>query len=299
MVARAGLRSWQALDVLNHVLLALIGLVCLYPLAHVLSISLSSERAIVQGITWFPRDVDLISYKFMLTHPRILGGYANTILYTGAGTFISVAMTAITAYPLSKRRLFARTPITFMMVFTLYFTGGLIPTYLLIRGLGLLNTMWALVLPPAIAVWNLIILRTFFQNLPEEMEEAAVIDGAGVLRTLRTVILPLSKAALATIGLFYAIGLWNQYFPPLVYLRDIDKMPLQIIVRDMVFGDIMRQRSIANNNPFADELLDMSIMLQLEKLKWTALFVSIVPMLLVYPFIQRYFAKGVIIGALK
>lgn len=299
MVARVGLRRWQALDLLNHLLLALIGLACLYPLAHVLSISLSSERAIVQGITWFPRDLDLISYKFMLTHPRILGGYANTILYTVTGTAISVAMTAITAYPLSKRRLFGRTPITFMMVLTLYFTGGLIPTYLLIRGLGLLNTMWALVLPPAVAVWNLIILRTFFQNLPEELEEAACIDGAGVLRTLRTVILPLSKAALATIGLFYAIGLWNQYFPPLVYLRDIDKMPLQIIVRDMVFGDVMRQRSIANNNPFAEELLDMSIMLQLEKLKWTALFVSIVPMLLVYPFIQRYFAKGVIIGALK
>lgn len=299
MVARVGLRRWQALDLLNHLLLVLIGLACLYPLAHVLSISLSSERAIVQGITWFPRDLDLISYKFMLTHPRILGGYANTILYTVTGTAISVAMTAITAWPLSKRRLFGRTPITFMMVLTLYFTGGLIPTYLLIRGLGLLNTMWALVLPPAVAVWNLIILRTFFQNLPEELEEAACIDGAGVLRTLRTVILPLSKAALATIGLFYAIGLWNQYFPPLVYLRDIDKMPLQIIVRDMVFGDVMRQRSIANNNPFAEELLDMSIMLQLEKLKWTALFVSIVPMLLVYPFIQRYFAKGVIIGALK
>lgn len=299
MVARAGLRRWQALDVLNHLLLTLIALACLYPLAHVLSISLSSERAIVQGITWFPRDVDLISYKFMLTHPRILGGYVNTILYTVTGTAISVAMTAITAWPLSKRRLFGRTPITFMMVLTLYFTGGLIPTYLLIRGLGLLNTMWALVLPPAVAVWNLIILRTFFQNLPEELEEAACIDGAGVLRTLRTVILPLSKAALATIGLFYAIGLWNQYFPPLVYLSDIDKMPLQIIVRDMVFGDVMRQRSIANNNPFAEELLDMSIMLQLEKLKWTALFVSIVPMLLVYPFIQRYFAKGVIIGALK
>lgn len=299
MVAPAGLRRVQAPDVLNHLLLVLIGLVCLYPLAHVLSISLSSEAAIRDGITWYPRDVDLISYKYMLTHPRILGGYANTILYTATGTFISVAMTAITAYPLSKRRLFARTPITFMMVFTLYFTGGLIPTYLLIRGLGLLNTMWALVLPPAIAVWNLIILRTFFQNLPEEMEEAAVIDGAGVLRALRTVILPLSKAALATIGLFYAIGMWNQYFPPLVYLRDIDKMPLQIVVRDMVFGDVMRQRAVANNNPFADELLDMSIMLQLEKLKWTALFVSIVPMLLVYPFIQRYFAKGVIIGALK
>lgn len=299
MVAPAGLRRVQAPDALNHLLLVLIGLVCLYPLAHVLSISLSSERAIRDGITWYPRDVDLISYKYMLTHPRILSGYANTILYTATGTLISVAMTAITAYPLSKRRLFARTPITFMMVFTLYFTGGLIPTYLLIRGLGLLNTMWALVLPPAIAVWNLIILRTFFQNLPEEMEEAAVIDGAGVLRALRTVILPLSKAALATIGLFYAIGMWNQYFPPLVYLRDMDKMPLQIVVRDMVFGDVMRQRAVANNNPFADELLDMSIMLQLEKLKWTALFVSIVPMLLVYPFIQRYFAKGVIIGALK
>ncbi len=257
----------QAPDVFNHLLLVVIGLVCLYPLAHVLSISLSSERAIRDGITWYPRDVDLISYKYMLTHPRILSGYANTILYTATGTLISVAMTAITAYPLSKRRLFARTPITFMMVFTLYFTGGLIPTYLLIRGLGLLNTMWALVLPPAIAVWNLIILRTFFQNLPEEMEEAAVIDGAGVLRALRTVILPLSKAALATIGLFYAIGMWNQYFPPLVYLRDMDKMPLQIVVRDMVFGDVMRQRAVANNNPFADELLDMSIMLQLEKLK--------------------------------
>ena len=111
--------------------------------------------------------------------------------------------------------------------------------------------------------------------------------------------MPLSKAALATIGLFYAIGLWNQYFAPLVYLRDIDKMPLQIIVRDMIWGDVMRQRSISNNNPFADELLDFSVMLQLEKLKWTALFVSIVPMLLVYPFIQRYFARGVIIGALK
>ena len=299
MVARAGVRRLQAFDVLNHLLLVLIGLACFYPLAHVLSLSLSSERAIVQGITWFPRDIDLISYKFMLTHPRILGGYANTILYTATGTFISVVMTAMTAYPLSRRRLFARTPITFMMVFTLYFTGGLIPTYLLIRGLGLLDTMWALVLPPAIAVWNLIILRTFFQNLPEEMEEAALMDGAGVLRTLRTVIMPLSKAALATIGLFYAIGLWNQYFAPLVYLRDIDKMPLQIIVRDMIWGDVMRQRSIANNNPFAEELVDFSIMMQLEKLKWTALFVSIVPMLLVYPFIQRYFARGVIIGALK
>lgn len=289
----------QAFDVVVYALLLVVGLIMLYPVVHVFSISLSSERAIVQGISWFPKDIDLVSYKWILTHPMILKGYRNTILYTCVGAFINVTMTAITAYPLSRRRLIGRTFITFFIVLTMYFSGGLIPTYLLIRSLGLLDTIWALVLPPAISVWNLIILRTFFQNLPVELEEAAFLDGAGVLRTLFRVIMPVSKAAIATITLFYAVVHWNSYFAPLVYLRNINKLPIQIVVRDMVMRGNWARGSISATNPFRDELDDMDVFLLMDKLKYTALFVSILPMLCAYPFIQKCFAKGVMIGALK
>ena len=219
------------------------GAVTLYPVINVFSISLSHPNEVARGITWLPRHLDLSAYEFILDHPMIGVGYRNSLIYVTLGTTINLVMTCLCAYPLSKKGLVGRKFVMLLIVFTMFFSGGLIPTYLLVRALGMVNTMWALLIPGAIAAYNMIILRTFFQSIPEDLEESAFLDGAGRWRILASIVLPLSKAGLAAIGLFYALGHWNSYFNALIYLNDAEKYPLTMIVREIVLQEVVLKRA--------------------------------------------------------
>jgi putative aldouronate transport system permease protein len=206
------------------------------------------------------------------------------------------------AYPLSKKRLTLRGFYTTLVVITMFFGGGLIPTFLLVRSLGMYNTLWAMVLPGAIATWNLIIMRTFFQAIPAELEESAYLDGASDMKILLRIVLPLSKAAIATIGLFYLVAHWNSWFSAVIYLKDSKKFPLQLILRHIVIQGQIAEEMVQKGMMAAADLLDREgaeDFISVEKIKYATLFASMVPMLIIYPFIQRYFVKGVMIGSLK
>ena len=293
-----GIRRTDAFDLFIVVFLFCVGVVTLYPIVNILSISISNPVEVSKGISWLPKKIDITAYQYILRHPAIPTGYGNSLIYTTVGTVINLVMTSICAYPLSKKDLFGRKVFTFLIVFTMFFGGGLIPRFLLVRRLGMYNTMWALSVPAAIGTFNMIILRTFFQRLPIELEESAFLDGGGYWRILWSIILPLSKAALATIGLFYALGHWNNFFTPLIYLRDPEKYPLPLIVRDIVLGDLLIQRREELQGVFdADREAEYSAYSL--NFRYATLFVSIIPVLIVYPFIQKYFVKGIMIGSLK
>ena len=200
------------------------------------------------------------------------------------------------AYPLSKKKLPLRRFYTTLIVFTMFFSGGLIPTFLVVKGLGLYNTMWALILPGAISTMNLIIMRTFFQSIPMELEESAFLDGANDIVVFYRIILPLSKASIATIAMFYAVGHWNSWFNALVYLKDSEKYPMQLILRDIVIQSQMSRELAEQGSTEAYELINT---VSVEGIKYATLFFSIIPMLIIYPFVQKYFVKGVMIGSLK
>lgn len=282
--------------------LLLIGIATLYPVVHVFSVSLSHPDEVLAGsVGWYPRRIDFNAYIYIFRHHLIPTGYKNTILYTSVGTAINIVFTCMAAYPLARKSLPFRKIVTAFMVFTMYFSGGLIPTFLLIRNLGMVNTIWALVIPPAIAVWNLIILRTFFQRIPDEMAESALLDGASGLRILFSIIIPLSKAAIAVIALFYVVNHWNGFMAPLIYLRDAKKYPLQIIIRDIVLGELLLSKMEEFEDLWMEWEWDDEInpRFYTENFRYAVIFVSVIPLLLIYPFLQRYFVKGVMIGSLK
>ena len=308
MVKAAPRAHWRALvrrrvkhidlfDVLIFFALLFVAMVTLYPVVNVFSISISSPLEVAKGIRWLPRDLDIVAYEYILKHPAIPRGYRNTLIYTSVGTAINLFMTSICAYPLAKRDLFGRKVFTFLIVFTMFFGGGLIPRFLLVRKLGMYNTIWAITIPVAIGTYNMIILRTFFSRLPEELEESAFLDGAGYWRILWSIVLPLSKAALATIGLFYALNHWNDFFGPLIYIRDAKKYPLPLIVRDIVLGQLLRGKRGDMADIFLDQELDHSA--YVINFRYATLFITILPLLLIYPFIQKYFVRGIMIGSLK
>jgi putative aldouronate transport system permease protein len=275
--------------VINYAVLSLFAIAALYPFLYVLSASISSPEAVVTGeVLLFPKEVTLDAYKAVFKEKNMWTGYANTIFYTVAGTFVSMALTICGAYALSKKRLFGRTFINMLISFTLIFQGGMIPVYLNFRELNMLDTRLAIILGFAVTTFNVIILRTFFQSIPEEIEEAARIDGAGEAGVLFKVVLPLSKAALATIGLFYAVARWNGYFWAMILLKDPDKIPLQVLLN----------RLVVQMKPTETMLTDSAFSVG-ETLIYSTIIVAIVPIVAVYPFIQKYFVKGVMIGSLK
>jgi putative aldouronate transport system permease protein len=291
------------MDIVIHISLALLVLVTLYPVLHILAVSISSGTAIAKNIiTFYPVGLQFNAYKLIFQTARIPRAFKNSVIYTSLGTFINLVLTITMAYPLSKKRLTLRGFYTTLVVITMFFGGGLIPTFILVNSLGMYNTIWAMVIPGAIATWNLIIMRTFFQALPVELEESAYLDGAKDMTILLRIVLPLSKAAIATIGLFYLVAHWNSWFAAVIYLKQSSRYPLQVILREIVIqGRVTEELVQKGMMSLADQTGKASIddYISLEKIKYATLFVSIVPMLIIYPFIQKYFVKGVMIGSLK
>ncbi|BBH18881.1 sugar ABC transporter permease [Paenibacillus baekrokdamisoli] len=278
-----------------YLVLTVLMLAVLYPLLYILSSSLSSPNAVVSGRVWlFPVELSFKAYASIFQSTQLMQGYWNTIIYTVVGTAINILFTVLLAYPLSKSTFFGRKLIMIMMMVTLFFDGGLIPTYLLVKNLHMLDTRWALWLPGALSVFQVIVARTFFQtSIPEELAEAARIDGCRDTRYLLSIVLPLSKPILAVMTLMYAVGHWNAYFDALIYLRSEGLFPLQYVLRNLLILNAADPEMLANTT---QKLRDQGFE---QALKYALIVVACVPVLIMYPFVQRHFVKGVMIGSLK
>ena len=284
----------RILDMIFYIVVALFMLICLYPVYFVILASVSSSTAVNSGrMLLYPVGFHLEGYKFVMSDARILTGYTNTIIYTVCGTVLGLIIMLMAAYPLSRKDLPGRGIIMMFFVFTMYFGGGMIPTYLIIKSLGLINTRAVVIITGCLSVYNIILIRTFFQNnLPEELFEAATIDGCGNLRFFLQFALPLSKAIIAVITLYMAVGYWNSYYSALIYTTNNDLKPLQLFIREMVMQ--------SNSQPdFADAELASQHMLMLQVVKYAVIVVATLPVMCVYPFLQKYFVQGVMIGSLK
>lgn len=270
-------------------------LVILYPVIFIVSASFSEGSEVQLGHVYlWPVKPTLEGYRAVFSHRNIMTGYRNTILYTLGGTLINVVVTILCAYPLSRRDMPLRGFFVFLFVFTMFFGGGLIPTYLLVNSLGLVNTFWALLIPGAMSVYNMIITRTFFQNgVPHELLEASQIDGCSDARYFFSILLPLSQAVISVISLYYAVAHWNSYFSALIYIRDKQLQPLQLILRSILLS------TRVSLNEFEDpDLLEGKIGLEF-LVKFALIVVSSAPIMCLYPFVQKFFAKGVMLGSVK
>lgn len=284
----------RTFTIFNYVFLTIVALLVIYPLVFVVSASLSNPQYVISGEMWlWPKEFTLEAYEKVFKNQAIINGFVNTLKYTVFGTILNVIMTILAAYPLSRRDLKGRGVIMAFIIFTIFFSGGLIPTYLLIRDLGMLDTFWVMIIPNAVAVWNIIIMRTFFQAIPQELEESAKMDGSGNFRILWSIVLPLSFPVIAVMVLFYSVGHWNSYFQALIYLQDENKFPLQLILRQILIQGQTDDMIQATSESFLAQQLSV------EGLKYAVLIVANLPMLMLYPFLQRYFVKGVMIGSLK
>lgn len=282
-------KRWNFFDILNTLLMTFVLFTILYPLLYIVAISFSDSYYVVQNkISFYPKGFNITAYIKIFKHALVPRAYLNTILYTALGTSVNLLLTAISAYPLSRKTFFGRSVYMKLIVFTMLFSGGMIPNYIIVSKLGLLDSIWALVLPNAIWTFELLILKSFYESLPMDLHESAIIDGASEFRILFKIFIPLSKAALASIGLFYFMGHWNSFFIPMIYLNTIEKYPLQVVLRDMLIQNTVMSTT-------SDEMKDLTP----ETLKNATIFISMVPVLLVYPFAQRYFVKGVMLGSIK
>ena len=269
--------------------------VALYPFVYVLSVSISDAEEAFKGKVWIvPAGLSVKAYEIVLDNPGMWRSYYNTIWYVVVGTAVNITLTILAAYPLSRRELLGKNLFITMMVLTVYVSGGLIPFYRLVKEIGLFNTRWALVLPTAVSFLYIIILRTFFRSLPDELEDAAIVDGAGPATVLVRIALPLSKAALATLVLFYAVGHWQAFFNAILFITKQDLHPLQVYLRRVV---IMNDPALIDS---VDEWVrHVNTSAIYEQLKYALIIVSILPIICLYPFLQKYFVKGAMIGALK
>jgi len=266
----------------------------LYPLLYVLFASFSNPTLLAQhrGLLAAPLGFSTEAYARVFENPNILTGYRNTIFYVVSGTFINILLTTLGAYVLSRHNVLWKEPIMFLIVFTMFFSGGLIPTFLLVgRSLGWINSPLALIVPGAIQTYNLIIMRTAFQEVPYELNEAARMDGANDFQILWRIYLPLVKPVLAVMVLFYSVSHWNSFFPALIYIRDRELYPLQLILREILIQNSTQSMTTSAASG------DMEMIS--ETIKYATIVVATVPILLIYPFLQRYFVKGVLIGSIK
>ncbi|GIO61459.1 MULTISPECIES: carbohydrate ABC transporter permease [Paenibacillus] len=288
-------RSERITGIGIYVLLGVVTLIVLYPLFFVLIASVSNPGSVIRGEVWlWPKGFSLVGYERLFGNKELLRGFMNTVMYTVVGTALNVVMTVAGAYPLSRTDFKGRHFFTFLIVFTMFFGGGMIPTYLLIKSLGLLNTFWAMIIPSAVSVWNILIMRTFFQSsIPKEVQEAAFMDGCSNIKILLKVVLPLSGPVLAVMVLFYAVGHWNAYFSALLYLSDRDLYPMQLFLREILVQNQMQEMVDISDDTLARSLMDA------EAIKYAAVIVTNLPMLILYPFLQKYFVKGVMVGAIK
>lgn len=287
-------RTDRAFDTCNFLLATIFLLLVAYPCIYVLSASFSSPKALISGQVWlWPVHPGLQGYQAVFADRNVWIGFANSLFYTVAGTAINVTMTIAAAYPLSRRDLYGRNVLMMLFTFTMIFSGGMIPTYILVRNLHMLNTRWALLIPGALSVYNVIIARTFFiTNIPNEMLEAARIDGCNDFTFIMRIVIPLSGAIIAVIALFSMAGHWNSFFDALLYLSDKRKYPLQLFLRDIL---LMNSTSdLSSNLEEQEQRLYLS-----ELLKYSLIVVASAPLLMIYPFIQKYLVKGVMIGSIK
>ena len=287
-------RSDIIFDTINVFVVSVFFLLVLYPMYFILIASISNPDYVNTGaITFYPRGITFEGYARTFKESNIWLGYRNTIMYTVLGTTINVFLTMTAGYALSRKELFGRSLILKLIVFTMLFSGGLIPTYLIVKGLNMTNTIWAMVIPSAVSAWNLIIARTYLQeSIPQELLEASLMDGCSYSRFFAEVVLPLSGALLAVLTLLYSVSHWNSFFSGLIYLQDYSKYPLQLILRDILLaykttGAVDDARTLNEMQRIADLM------------KYALIFVASFPVMVLYPFVQRYFVKGVMIGAIK
>lgn len=290
-------RKWTTFDWFNTVFLVLLSAVFLYPLLMTLGLSFSSPRALVgQNVILLPKGFTLQSYQTILSDPTILRYYWNTIVYASTGTLTSLLLTSLLAYPLTVAEFKGKKLINILLLITMFFGGGMIPSYLNIRNLHMINTIWAMILPGAISAWNVIMFVNFFKGIPDSLRESATIDGAGHVRILFSIVIPLSKALLATIALFTIVGFWNDYFSAMLYLDSTSKMPIQIFLRKILVNMELNEGMAKDTD--MSRLMDM-INANPRTVKAATTIVTILPILCVYPFLQKYFTKGMMLGAVK
>ncbi|MBM7569177.1 carbohydrate ABC transporter permease [Paenibacillus sacheonensis] len=288
-------RGDRLFDAANKLLLGLLLVLIAYPLYFVVIASFSDSTQVLMGhVFLLPEGFSLDAYARVLRNHDLALGYRNVLLYCAVGTLVNVAMTVAGAYPLSRRDFAGRRIIMLLIAFTMFFGGGIIPTYIVVKSLGLVNSMWALILPGAVSAWNLIIMRTFFQHaIPIELQESALLDGCSNIRLLLRIVLPLSLPVVAVVALYYAVGHWNSYFPALIYLSDRSKYPLQMFLRELLVQNQLQTMMETDSETMAQQAKVA------EGLKYAVIVVSSLPMLCLYPLLQRYFVKGVMVGAVK
>ena len=289
--------SSKILSVIIFVSLLFLMIVVLYPIIYIFSVSVSSTTAYESGrVVFLPVEFNLEAYKIIFEAGTIPRSFLNSVLYTVVFVVVSLLFTTTMAYPLSraKERVPFKGIISKIVIFTMFFNAGTIPNFILVKNLGLMNSMWALILPIAVSTYNLVVMRSFFEGIPSSLEEAAFVDGANEIQIFWKIMLPLSKAALATVGLFYGVAMWNSWFTAMLYLQSDTKYPLQLIIRHIVMQNQLQAELAAMGDTTADEMATST-----ESLKYATLFLSILPMLAVYPFIQKYFVKGVMVGSVK
>ncbi|TBL78545.1 carbohydrate ABC transporter permease [Paenibacillus thalictri] len=280
-------------SIINYTLISLFALTTIIPFVHVTAASFTTaEELRQQPFVLFPTAFSLDAYKYILTTDTVVRSMGVTLFITLAGTFVNIAMTTLMAYPLSRKTLVGRSRIMLMVLFTMLFQGGMIPTFLVVKQLGLLNTYWAVILPGAISAFNLIVMKNFFQQLPDGLEESAKIDGANDLLILLKIVIPLSMPAIATFSLFYAVGHWNSFLTPVLYLNNPEKWPIQVLLRQIV---IMSQGGFGDAAEMGADFVPPPE----QTLKSAVIVFANLPILLVYPFLQKHFAKGVFLGSVK
>ncbi|THE13802.1 carbohydrate ABC transporter permease [Bacillus timonensis] len=291
--------SDRAFDVMNTIFVAVITLIIVYPLIFVISASISDPDAVNSGRMWlWPVDVSFAGFQRVFQNDAIWVGYKNTIIYTIVGTLLHLIVLLPCSYALSRKELKGKKILLWVILITMLFSGGLIPTYLVVQSLGMLNTIWAIVIPGVVGAWSILVAKTFFeQTIPDQLVEASKIDGASDFIIFRKVVLPLSLPIIAVMALFHAVGLWNQYFNALIYLSDESLYPLQLILRQILILNEVSAEGIAGGAGTAQSFVDQVKTASL--VKYAVIIVSALPLLIVYPFLQRFFVKGVLIGSVK
>lgn len=284
----------RVIDTVFITVLSLFGLTTLFPLYYVVVMSVTPFIEVIQngGFVLLPKSLTFDAYKQIFSSPRIPRALGVTVLLTVCGTFLNLLVTMLLAYPLSKKKIPGRNLVLFTIVFTMLFSGGLIPLYLIVSSLGLSNTIWALIIPGLVSAFNMLIMKSYFEGLPEEIEEASRVDGCGELRTLFQIVLPLSMPIIATLGLFYGINHWNTYFHAIMFITDKALQPIQVVLRSMIITpNVGTELQMAGQNQM--------VRLPPETVKMATVVVTILPIILIYPFLQKYFLKGFLLGSIK
>jgi len=280
-------------DVFNVTFLGLFALVTVIPFIYVIAGSFATQKELLEkGFILFPTEFSLEAYKFIFSTSTLMTSMGVTIFITVVGTLINIVFTCLMAYPLSRRDLDFRKPIQLLVIFTMLFSGGMIPTFLVVKELGMIDTYWSLLLPGAISAFNLIIIRSFFQNLPESLEESSKIDGANDLTIFIRIVIPLSMPAIATFSLFYAVGHWNTFFNAVLYINDSAKWPIQVLLRQIVI--LSQGGGVGDTAAFESDFVPPE-----QSVKMAVIVISTLPILIIYPFLQKHFAKGVLLGSVK